>query len=311
MISRRCAAFVIYMVLTLSIAGLPQEASAQTVDPTTAEFAASVDHNAILSGGTPALTRYDLEFYNVGAASAFQVASLGKPSPDASGIIRVQLTSVLTSLPSPGIVYEARVAAVGPGGVGRSTPSNTFSFSSPPCSFSISPVTQTIAPAGGTGTVTVTAGAGCGWTAVSNAAWISITAGNKGSGNGTLAYSVTADVNASNRTGTLTVAGQTLTVAQNACSFAVSPTTVSLSGGGGAGSVTLTATAGCPWTATSGATWLTITAPASSAGSATIAFSASATSSARSTTVTIAGRTVTVSQGAAPAAPTNLRVITP
>jgi hypothetical protein len=113
--------------LTLSIAALHQEASAQTVDPATAEFAASADHNAILSNGTPALTRYDLEFYNVGAASPFQVASLGKPSPGAGGIIRVALTSVLTSLPSPGIVYEARVAAVGPGGVGRSTPSNTFS----------------------------------------------------------------------------------------------------------------------------------------------------------------------------------------
>ena len=40
--------------------------------------------NAILAGGTPARTRYDLEFYNVGAASPFQLASLGKPSPDAS-----------------------------------------------------------------------------------------------------------------------------------------------------------------------------------------------------------------------------------
>jgi hypothetical protein len=170
MISRQRAAVIVHTILTLSIAALHQEASAQTVDPTTAEFAASADHNAILSNGTAALTRYDLEFYNVGAASPFQVASLGKPSPDPSGIIRVQLTSILTALPSPGIVYEARVAAVGPGGVGRSTPSNTFTFSSPPCCFSISPVSQTIAPAGGTGTVTVMAGTGCGWTAVSNAA---------------------------------------------------------------------------------------------------------------------------------------------
>ena len=75
-----------------------------------------------------------LEFYNVGAASPFQVASLGKPSPDAGGIIRVQLTSVLTSLPSPGIVYEARVAAVGPAAWPR-TPSNTFSFFVPAVQF--------------------------------------------------------------------------------------------------------------------------------------------------------------------------------
>ena len=301
----------LHVVVTVSFTALNQEASAQTVNPTTAEFVASRDHSVTLPDGTAALTRYHLEFYNAGAASPFQVVSLGKPSPGAGGLIRVQLTSVLTSLPSPSIVYEARVAAVGPGGVGRSTPSNTFSFSSPPCSFLISPTSQTIAPAGAPGTVTVTAGAGCGWTAVSNAAWISITAGNKGSGNGTVAYSVTADVTASNRTGTLTVAGRTLTVAQNACAFAVSPTSVSLSAGGGAGSVTLTATAGCPWTAASGATWLTIKAPVSGTGSATIALSASAASSTRNATITIAGKTVTVSQGAAPTAPRNLRVTTP
>ncbi|HKR08224.1 MAG TPA: BACON domain-containing protein [Gemmatimonadaceae bacterium] len=312
MIRRRgLAANIVWLVLVMLMPALDRVASAQTVDPTLAEFVASPDHSATLSDGTAAVTRYDLEFYNVGAASPFQVVSLGKPAPGAGGIISVQLTSVITSLPSPGIVYEARVAAVGPGGAGRSTPSNTFSFSSPPCSFSISPTTQSIVPAGGTGSVTVTAGPGCAWTATDNATWISITAGSSGSGNGTVNYSVTPDVTASARTGTLTIAGRTLTVTQSPCSFAVSPTTVSLSGGGGAGSVTLTATTGCPWTATSGATWLTVTGAGSGTGNATVSFSATSTATARSTTLTIAGRTVTVSQGATPAPPTNLRVTTP
>ena len=303
--------FIGYRALVIFLAALDREASAQTIDPTRAEFTASPDHDTILSDGTAAVTRYDLEFYSVGAGSPFQLASLGKPAPGAGGNISVQLTSVLTSLPSPGIVYEARVAAVGPGGVGRSTPSNTFSFSSPTCSFAISPTTQAIAPAGGSGSVTVTAGSGCGWTAASNATWISITAGGAGTGNGTVAYSVTADVTASARSGTLTIAGRTLTVSQNPCSFAVSPSTVSLTGGGGTGSVALTATTSCPWTATSGATWLTITGPASGTGSATISFTATSTTSSRSTTLTVGGRTVTISQGAAPAAPTNLQVVTP
>ena len=43
------------------------------------------------------------------------------------------------------------------------------------------------------GSVTVTAGAGCAWTATSNAAWISITAGGSGTGNGTVSYSVAAN----------------------------------------------------------------------------------------------------------------------
>jgi BACON domain-containing protein len=307
---RRRTVLIIPVVLSLSITALVIDASAQVVNPTIAEFNASPDHSAILPGGAAALTRYDLEFYNVGAASPFQTASLGKPTPGTGGLISVLLTSVLTSLPSPGIVYEARVAAVGPGGVSRSTVSNTFSFSSP-CSFSISPTTQTIAPAGGTSSVSVTAGTGCAWTAVSNAAWISITAGGSGTGNGTVNYSVTADVTGSNRTGTLTVAGRTLTVSQNACSFAVSPTSVNLSSGGGTGTITVTATAGCPWTATSSATtWLTITNGAAGTGPGTVTFSATATTSARSATLTIAGQGVTVAQGATLAPPSNVRILT-
>ena len=293
--------------VTLLAAAPDREASAQTINPSAAEFVASSDHNAVLSDGTAALTRYDLEFYNVGAGSPFQVASLGKPTPGTGGVISVVLSSVLTSLPSPGLVYEARVAAIGPGGASRSAASNTFSFVSP-CSFSITPTSQTIAPGGGAGSVTVAAGAGCAWTAVSNAGWMSITAGGSGNGDGTVTYSVSADVTASSRTGTLTVAGQTVTVAQAACSFAVSPTTVNLPAGGGTGSITLTATAGCPWTATSSATWLSVTSGTNGTGSRTIAFSATATASARTATLTVAGRSVTLSQGAAPAAPSNLRI---
>jgi hypothetical protein len=309
-VTRRRAAALSFLILLLTAAS-PRDARAQTVNPTAAEFNASADHDAMLPTGGAALTRYDLEFYNAGAASPFQTVSLGKPTPGTGGVIRVVLTSVLTSLPSPGIVYEARVAAVGPGGAGRSVASNTFSFTSTsPCSYSISLTNQTIAPGGGTGSVAVTAGGGCGWTAVSNVSWISITAGNTGTGNGTVGYSVTADATASNRSGTLTVAGRTLTVSQSACSYAVSPTNVSLSAGGGTGVVTVTTTAGCPWTATRSATWLTITSAASGSGSRTVSFSAAASSSSRTASLTVAGRTVTVSQGSAPAAPSNLRVVT-
>jgi hypothetical protein len=288
--------------------GFATDSFAQTVNPTAAEFLASPDHSATLPDGSPAVARYDLEFYLVGAANPFQIASLGKPTPGAGGLIRVLLTSVLTSFPSPGIVYEARVSAVGPGGSARSAPSNTFTFNIP-CSFSITPTSQTIAPGGGSATVAVTAGSGCAWTAVSNAAWISITTGASGSGSGTVSYSVSADVTGSNRTGTLTVAGKTLTVSQNACAFSVAPTSVGLSGGGGAGTIAVTATAGCPWTAASGAAWLTITSGATGSGSGNVAYSATATSTARSTTLSIANRTVAVSQAGAPASPTNLHFV--
>lgn len=60
--------------MVLMIAASHREVRAQTVNPTAAEFVASPDHNTILPAGGAALTRYDLEFYNAGAASPFQVA---------------------------------------------------------------------------------------------------------------------------------------------------------------------------------------------------------------------------------------------
>jgi Fe-S cluster assembly ATPase SufC len=64
--------------------------------------------------------------------------------------------------------------------------------------------------------VSVTSPSGCSWTAVSNASWISIISGANGTGNGTVKYSVSANSATTSRTGTLTIAGQTFTVAQKA-----------------------------------------------------------------------------------------------
>src|SRR5688572_8319731 len=44
------------------------------------------------------------------------------------------------------------------------------------------------------------------------------------------------------------------------CSYSISPASSSPASGGGSGSVSVTAGAGCNWTATSGASWITITA---------------------------------------------------
>ena len=81
------------------------------------------------------------------------------------------------------------------------------------CTFSVSPISVTVAAAGATGSVAVTAGSGCSWTAASHDAWITVTGGASGTGNGTVSYSVAANT-ASQRTGTVTIAGQTFTVTQ-------------------------------------------------------------------------------------------------
>ena len=56
----------------------------------------------------------------------------------------------------------------------------------------------------------------CAWTAVSNTDWITVTSGTSGSGNGGVSYSVAANTGTASRTGTLTIAGQTFTVTQQA-----------------------------------------------------------------------------------------------
>ena len=65
-----------------------------------------------------------------------------------------------------------------------------------PCSYSISPTSNSFTSQGGSGSVSVTAGAGCAWTASvdsGSTAWVSITSGTSGTGNGTVNYSVQAN----------------------------------------------------------------------------------------------------------------------
>jgi len=63
------------------------------------------------------------------------------------------------------------------------------------------------------GSVSVVADNGCAWTAVSSVGWITITSGSSGTGSGTVNYSVATNPGAV-RTGTITIAGQTLTIEQ-------------------------------------------------------------------------------------------------
>jgi hypothetical protein len=83
------------------------------------------------------------------------------------------------------------------------------------CAFTIAPSSQQVPVGGGTGSVSVTTAEGCAWTAVSNAPWITITAGANGAGPGTVQFTVDANATGAPRTGTMTVANQPFTVTQS------------------------------------------------------------------------------------------------
>jgi hypothetical protein len=82
------------------------------------------------------------------------------------------------------------------------------------CVYSVTPTSLSVTRDGtGVVPIVVSTVAGCGWTAVSSAPWITITAGASGSGAGTVAIAVASNAGAM-RSGTLTVAGATVTVDQ-------------------------------------------------------------------------------------------------
>ncbi|MBL8189997.1 MAG: hypothetical protein JNK38_18425 [Acidobacteria bacterium] len=85
----------------------------------------------------------------------------------------------------------------------------------PQCSYSITPTSQLVNATGGLGNINLMTANGCPWTAVSNASWITITSGASGSGPGLIGFTVAANSAAGDRTGTITVAGQTFTVTQS------------------------------------------------------------------------------------------------
>jgi hypothetical protein len=170
------------------------------------------------------------------------------------------------------------------------------------CSYSINPTSQNFNPGGGSSSLNVTAPSGCGWTATSNDSFITISSGSMGSGNGVVNYSVSPNTTASPRTGTMTIAGLTFTVNQTPCSYSINPASETFAFSGGTSSVNVTATSGCPWTAVSNASFITITSGAAGTGNGAVNYTVSAnpTTTPRTGTMTIAGQTFTVTQSGAP-----------
>jgi thermitase len=82
------------------------------------------------------------------------------------------------------------------------------------CTFVLGSSSVTLGSGGSTGGVTVNAPVNCDYFVKSNVNWITITAGDPGSGNGSFSYSVAANSGAP-RSGTVTAGGQTFTVNQN------------------------------------------------------------------------------------------------
>jgi hypothetical protein len=108
-------------------------------------------------------------------------------------------------------------------------------------------------------------------------------------GTKTLAYFVAANPATTARNATITVGSATLVVTQAGmtvatCNATLSPTSASFQASGGSGSFNVTIPAGCNWTATPRASWITITAGATGSGNGSVSYTVQANTSSSSLT---------------------------
>ncbi len=142
-------------------------------------------------------------------------------------VVRVNADGTLDTGFSVGQGANSAVYALGPQPDGRAVIAGIFTaYNATPrarlarifgtgCIYSVLPTTIPLPAIGGTTAIAVTTDSGCAWTATSNSPFITITSGASGTGNGTVQISVKYN-NGIPRSGTLTVAGQTVTVTQPA-----------------------------------------------------------------------------------------------
>src|SRR6185295_9734172 len=92
--------------------------------------------------------------------------------------------------------------------------------------------------------------------------------------------------------------GGTGTPCNGGCTYSITPASQTFAQSGGTGAVNVTAGIGCPWTAVSNASWISITSGSSGSGNGSAGFSVPVNNGAtRTGTITVAGFTFLVSQG--------------
>ena len=125
-----------------------------------------------------------------------------------------RLTSQVTITPKGQGIATVIVTAEDPGGLTTiQTIVVKVESSARTCTYALSKRSQDIPAVGGLLWVDVTTHANCTWTARSNSGFLSLTPRN-GTGSGTVQVTVSANSSNRDRTGTLTIAGQTFTVEQ-------------------------------------------------------------------------------------------------
>ncbi len=182
------------------------------------------------------------------------------------------------------------------------------------CSYSVSPVTFDPCLLAGSVTTQVQTTANCPWTVTSTAPWLSIDGAAARTGAGDVRMTFPSNY-AAPREGVIeirwptTTAGQNVRVAQAGCLYATSASTMAVAAAGGALTFDVLQQAmpnscggplqdACVWSATTGASWITITSTMPKRGDASVALTVApnTTAQARAATIVVQDRVVTIEQ---------------
>ena len=169
----------------------------------------------------------------------------------------------------------------------------------PPCSYKISPVTRMHGPGAASNYVALTTSNYCSWSVVNTNPWVTILT-SAGTGSANIGYLVGANPSTDERTGTLLVADQILTLVQSgvSCTSTISPTNRTHGYSPASNAVVLTTSGtNCAWTVVNTNTWI-VTPVTNGTGSASISYllATNASYTGRTGSVVISGQVLTVVQ---------------
>ena len=185
-------------------------------NPTAFLAGATVTAREWTPGNPPTLgATYSVTYTGGGQSTAADGVYMVKSVPDG------KLLQLEASLPNYTFAFNFPVVPVQGGAV-----SEESFFGAPSggtCTYALNHEVATWPKEGGSHEVQITAGSGCAWTAVSNnTAWLTVTSGASGTGNGSVGYTVAANTAAA-RIGTITIAGRTFAVVQGGVETITSP----------------------------------------------------------------------------------------
>jgi hypothetical protein len=185
------------------------------------------------------------------------------------------------------------------------------------CAYTLTPTAFTVGATATSRTLSIITGTQCSWTAISAVSWIAVSDGAAGKGIGSVTFTVEQNPTGAPRSGTLAVAGQTVSVTQdaNGCTYALTPTSFGVDATASSRTISVVSGSACAWSAAAAVQWIIVTSGAGGTGIGSVSFSIAANDGATRTGVlTIGGQSVTIVQGsiaasAVPPAPANLHVV--